>query len=178
MTSPRKPGPGQPNSPRRPSTTPLGTGTPPVATRSLVEQIVAEQKQQKAEVQRAIQGKAVRRIAPIAAGILVVVNVVAWVVFPPATEKTGTRRTPMQAENDLRLYVAAAASEIDIWRSRNGGLLPASLADVGITDTALVFVNVDGVVYELRGTNRGVTLAYRSNVSITDFLDGGVPGRR
>ena len=53
--------------------------------------------------------------------------------------------------------------------------MPAQLSEVGVSDSGLVLVKVDDIVYEIRGVDHGVKLAYRSNTPITDFMDAGIP---
>ena len=162
--------------PPRPSTVAPGASAKPLGTRSLVEQIVAEQRQQKVEVKDAIERKQKRfPLAPVAAVLLVVGNIVAWLIIPPTHDTTGTRRNSLEIERDLRLVIASAASEVDIWRRLNDNKMPSKLSDVGVADSGLVLVKVDDVVYEIRGADRDVKLAYRSNTSITDFMDAGIP---
>ena len=147
----------------------------PVGTRSLVEQIIAEQKQQKSELKTAMERKESRfRLAPLMAGILLVANVVAWLVIPPSHDSKGDRRNTMEIDRDLRLIISSAANEVDIYKRLHDGKMPAKLSDAGVTDS-LTLINVDGTVYEIRGTDRGVSLAYRSNMPITDFMDAAIP---
>ncbi|MDA1081408.1 MAG: hypothetical protein O2973_06970 [Gemmatimonadetes bacterium] len=157
-----------------------GTGAPGAqpSFNELSKLIVAEQKQSKAELAKALAGGPRKgKVGAFIAGFLVALNLVFWVVFPPARETQGDHRSSLEVERDLRLVLASAASDVDIWRSLHDGQMPPALADAGISDTTIVYVKVDAVVYELRGTERDVSLSYRSNVSITDFLDGGIPGR-
>lgn len=162
--------------PPRPSTAqapPPGDPGKPAGTRSLVEQIVAEQKKQKAEMRDALHRKDKRsKIGPVAAGVLILANLVAWLVFPPVGNR-GQQRTPAQVERNLRLVVASAASQVEVWRQSHDGRLPPSLATAGVADSGLTFVNVDGTVYEVRGESHGVKLSYRSNMPVGDFLDAG-----
>lgn len=183
MTPPQRPDPRASTTQRAPSATPGASqpGVPPkpTGTRSLVEQIVADQKRQKEELANAIGKKEKRtKLGPVALVILIVVNLVVWLIFPPKSDTTGDRRSPVEVERDLRLVVASAANEVDIWRRLHEGKLPPTLAVAGVADSGLVFVNVDGVVFEIRGADRGVALAYRSNMALTDFLDAGVPVKK
>ncbi len=165
-----------PATPPRPSTVVPGASDKPLGTRSLVEQIIAEQKQQKVEVKDAIERKRKRLpIGPIAAVLLVLGNIVAWLIIPPSRDTSGTRRNSLEIERDLRLVIASAASEVDIWRRLNQNKMPAQLSEVGVSDSGLVLVKVDDIVYEIRGVDHGVKLAYRSNTPITDFMDAGIP---
>ena len=152
-------------------------GDKPVGTRSLVEQIVAEQKEQKAAVADAI-GRSEKRtkLGPIFAGVLIAANVVAWAVFPPTGDKRGDRRKPLEIDRDVRLWIASAASQVDIYRRTHDGKLPPALLDAGVRDTVLKFAHIDSVTYEIRGKDREVELKYRSNMTLTDFLDGGIGG--
>jgi hypothetical protein len=162
-TPPREPGPG---------------GEKPQGTSSLVAQIVAEQKQQKAELADAMTRKVRRRrLGPVAGVVLVVANVVAWLVFPPVTTPTGDTRSPAEVERDLRLVIASAAGQVEAWRTAHDGRLPPTLSQAGVRDADLSLVNVDGTIYEVRGESRGLKLSYRSNSRIGDFLDAGIPGR-
>ena len=178
--SPPPPPPRRPSSQTpRASTALSGATAKPPGTRSLVEQIIAEQKQQKSELKTAMERKDKRfKFAPIAAGALLLANVVAWLIIPPKHDTRGDRRTPLEVERDLRLVVASAASEVDIWRRLHDNRMPASLAEAGVADSGLTLVNVDGTVYEVRGTDHGVKLSYRSNMPITDFMDAGVPVKK
>ncbi len=170
MTNPRPPA-GRPTS--------ADKAQQPPDTRSLVQQIVTEQKQQKADLQAAINtGGRRANLGPFALIVLILANVVGWLVIPPKGDTGGDGRNPAQVERDLRLVIAAAASNIEVWRSVNGGVLPNSLSDAGVTDPGLSYVKVDSLVYEVRGEDRGATLQYRSNVAIGDFLDAGLGARR
>ncbi len=167
--------------PPRPSTqtprpgAPPGAPAGPTATGSLVAQIVADQKKQKEELRTAMQRKEKRsKLGPIAAAVLIAANVVAWLVFPPVSGG-GDRRKPGEVERDLRLVVASAASQVEIWRQAHEGRMPPTLATAGVTDSGLSLVNVDGTVYEVRGESHGIKLSYRSNTALTDFLDAGTP---
>lgn len=149
----------------------------PKGTRSLIEEIVAEQKQQKVDVKTAMETRERRfKFAPIAAGVLLVANLVAWLIVPPTRDGRTTRRNGLEVERDLRLVIASAASEVDIWRRLHDNKMPAKLSEVGIADSGLTIAKVDDVVYEIRGADHGVKLSYRSNMPITDFLDAGIPG--
>src|SRR5258705_1415028 len=131
MTSPRPPGRRPtPPLPQRPSTA-LGSVPPkPQNTRSLVEQIVADQKQSKVEVEKAISKRTkTLRIAPYAAAILLVSNLVVWLIFPPKRDTRGDRRSPSEIDRDLRLVVASAASNIEIWRRVHDGQIPSNLIE-------------------------------------------------
>jgi hypothetical protein len=151
----------------------------PHDTRSLVQQIVAEQKQQRTELKAAMHARKRRPIAPILAGLLIVVNAAVWMVFPPRTDTSGDNRTPGEVERDVRLMVASAASEVDLWRLNHGNVLPMSLADAGIrADSGVTYAVVDSLTFEVKGTGpRGVSVTYRSNTAITDFIDAGL-GKR
>lgn len=178
MTSPTPPGSRPPRTDGPPA---AGQPASPSPTSSLVKQILEEQKQQKAELNEAIRRPTkggARRLAPVAAAVLIIANVLAWVVFPPRKDTTGTLRSPAQVEKDLRLTIASAAAEVEIWRQGHAGQLPPSLGALGVADSGLVLVNVDGTVYEVRGEDRGIHLAYRSNVPLTEFMDAVTPGRR
>jgi hypothetical protein len=176
MTGPRPPRGDKPASP-----TPRGPQQPvkPPGTKSLVQQIVEEQKQKKAELREAMQRKEKRsRLGPVAAGVLIAANVVAWAIFPPVRDTSGDTRTPAEVERDLRTVIASAAGQVESWRRTHDGRLPPSLAQAGVSDTGLTYVNVDGTVYEVRGESRGIRLSYRSNTLITDFLDAGLGIRK
>lgn len=167
MTSPRPPA-------RRPSGSHLAQPAKPADTRSLVQQIVADQKQQKSDLQQAMTRTAKRSaVVPVAAVLLVLANVAGWLIFPPAHDTSGDHRTAAEAERDLRLVVASAASNVEVWRRTHGGGIPVTLADAGVRDTGLVLVSIDSATYEIRGTDRAAKVRYRSNVAIGDFLDAG-----
>ena len=70
-----------PTPPRRPTGT-FGHGEKPADTKSLVQQIMAEQKEQKQVLREAIN-KSEKRfpLGPVAAGVLLVANLVVWLVF-------------------------------------------------------------------------------------------------
>ena len=114
------------------------------------------------------------RVGPVAVAVLVIANIVAWAAFPPASA-SGDQRTPTQVEQDLRVLVASAASQVETWRQRHDGQLPPSLSAAGVADSGLVLVHVDGTIYEVRGQSRGVHVSYRSNTQLSDFLDAGSP---
>lgn len=140
---------------------------------------MAEQKQQRTEMRQALHHTPRKPLAPILAGLLVLGNVAAWVVFPPRQDTTGDARSPIEIERDVRLLVASAASEVDIWRLNHGGVLPASFADAGIRpDSGVTFVRLDSLTFEVRGTGpAGVTVSYNSNTRLTDFLSAGPTAR-
>ena len=176
MTGPKSPGGGRP-----PSPTPGGPRGPvrPTGTKSLVQQILEEQKQKQTELREAMQRKQKRsRLGPVAAGLLIAANVVAWVIFPPVRETSGDSRTPAEVERDLRTVIASAAGQVESWRRMHDGQLPPSLVQAGVADTGLSYVNVDGTVYEVRGESHGLFLSYRSDTPISDFLDAGLGIRK
>ena len=166
-----------PTPPRRPTGT-FGHGEKPTDTRSLVQQIMAEQKEQKQVLREAIN-KSEKRfpLGPVAAGVLLVANLVVWLVFPP-TRQTQDLRKPAEVERDLRLVVASAASEIEVWRRTHGGGIPKTLTEAGVKDAGLTFRMVDSTMYEIKGTERGAAVTYRSNTAINDFLDAGLGPRK
>lgn len=177
MSTPQPPKRPTPSQPHRPSL--MAPLEKPKGTRSLIEEIVAEQKQQKVDVKTALETREKRfKFAPIAAGVLLLGNVVAWVIIPPTGDGRTTRRNSLEIERDLRLVIASAASEVDIWRRLHDNKMPVTLSEVGVADSGMTIANVDGVVYEIRGADHGVKLSYRSNMPITDFMDAGVPGRK
>lgn len=138
---------------------------------------MAEQKEQKAVMQDALNRKDKRtKLGPVFLGVLAAANLVVWAVFPPTGEKRGDRRNPMELDRDVRLWIASAASQVDIYRRTHDGKLPSALSDVGVRDTVLKFVRVDSTIYEIRGKDREVELRYRSNMALTDFLDAGIGG--
>lgn len=166
-----------PPPPRRPTGT-FGQGEKPADTKSLVQQIMAEQKEQKEVLKEAIS-KSEKRfpLGPVAAGVLLVTNLVVWLVFPP-TRETQDRRKPAEVERDLRLVVASAASEIEVWRRTHGGAIPKSLTEAGVKDAGLTFRMVDSTMYEIKGAEHGAMVTYRSNTAINDFLDAGLGPRK
>lgn len=180
MTTPKRPDskPTDPPTPRSTRSTPA-VAAPAQGTRSLVEQIVADQKRSKVEFEAAVTKRpTAKRYGAVAAVVLVIANVVAWLIVPPTSDGRGTRRSPSEIDRDLRLVIASAASDIDVWRRLHEGRLPPSLSEAGVTDSGLVFVNVDSVVYEVRGSYGDIHLAYRSNTPLTDFLDAAIPVRK
>jgi len=156
-----------------------GPNAKPPGMNSIVQQIIDEQKQQKVDLRKSMERKPrSTKLPPILAGVLLLGNVVAWVIIPPSNKSSGDRRNGLEVERDLRLVVASAASEVDIWRRLHENRMPATLAEVGVSDGGLVLVKVDDQVYEIRGTDHGVKLAYRSNTPITDFMDAGIPVKK
>lgn len=148
------------------------TPTPP---KGLVQQIIDEQKQQKVELNAALNRKSKRpKLGAGAVVVLVALNLVAWLLVPPASDSTGDRRSPSEVDRDLRYVVASAASQIDVWRRTHNGSLPASLEAAGVTDPGLTFVVVDSLAFEVIGEERGVKVTYHSNVTVSDFLDAGL----
>lgn len=144
-----------------------------------MQQIVEEQKQKKAELKEAMQRKQKRsRLGPLAAGVLIAANVVAWAVFPPVRDTSGDSRTPGDIERDLRTVIASAAGQVESWRRTHEGRLPPSLHEAGVADSGLSYVDVDGAVYEVRGESHGLRLSYRSNTPISDFIDAGLGVRK
>lgn len=139
---------------------------------------MAERKEQKEVLKEAI-GKSEKRfpLGPVAAGVLVVTNLVVWLVFPP-TRQTQDLRKPADVERDLRLVVASAASEIEVWRRTHPGAIPKTLAEAGEKDGGLTFRMVDSTVYEIKGAEHGATVTYRSNTAINDFLGAGLGPRK
>lgn len=167
MTSPRPPA-------RRPTPPHSAEAAKPADTRSLVQQIVTEQKEQKAVLQEAMTRRAKRStLVPVAAVMLVLANVAGWLVFPPTRDTSGDHRTAAEAERDLRLVVASAASNVEVWRRTHGGGLPATLTDAGVRDSGLTFVKVDSTEYEIRAVDRSTKVKYQSNMAIGDFIDAG-----
>jgi len=169
----------QPEPPKRPTTAQPNPGEAKSSVGSLVSQIVADQKEQKQTLKAAMERSDKRsNLGPIALGLLIVLNVAAWAVFPPKGETGGDSRSPAEIERDLRIIIASAATDVDVWRRLNENRMPRSLAEAKVRDSTLRFSLIDSVVYEIRSEHRGVTLAYRSNMAVTDFLEGGVPVRR
>ena len=104
-----------PTPPRRPTGT-FGHGEKPADTKSLVQQIMAEQKEQKEVLKEAI-GKSEKRfpLGPVAAGVLLVTNLVVWLVFPP-TRQTQDLRKPADAQKHFQTLHDGVTT--DISRSR------------------------------------------------------------
>lgn len=112
---------------------------------------------------------------PVALAILVMLNVGAWVIFPPVRDRSGDGRTLVEVERDLRIVLASVAGEIEVWRRNNNNAVPQSLAEVGVRDTAITYVAIDSLTYEVRGKDKGISSSYRSNVRLVDFLEA-TPG--
>ena len=168
-----------PQPPRDRNTGPSGQPAAPPPTRSLVQQIVDEQKLQKTEMKAALStGPKRRSLGPAAAVVLVLLNLVGWFIIPPVGNKSGDLRAAAEVERDLRVIVASAASGIEVWRRTNDGRLPGSLAEAGVTDPGLTFTKLDSATYEIRGEHRGAAVTYRSTLTLGDFLDSGVGVRK
>jgi hypothetical protein len=145
---------------------------------SLVQSIVDQQKESKAELVAAMSGpKPKKKYGAVALGVLILVNVGGWVFFPPTRDDSGDVRTPIEVERDLRVLIASTAGEIEAWRKKNNNSIPASLEAVGIRDTTIGFAIVDSTTYILRGTTKGISATYRSTLRVQDFLDA-TPGIR
>jgi type II secretory pathway component PulM len=145
---------------------------------SLVQSIVDQQMESKKELKAAMAGGAPKKkYGAIALVVLLVVNVGAWVLFPPTRDRSGDIRTPIEIERDLRVLIAATAGEIEAWRKKNNNAVPATLADVGVTDTTVGYALIDSTTYILRGTSSGISATYRSTLRVQDFLDA-TPGIR
>ncbi len=152
---------------------------PPPSFNSLAKAIVQEQKEQKNALAEAVEKPSARKKwGPIALVVLVVANVVGWLIVPPTSDGRGDRRTPVEIERDLRLVVASAASEVEVWRRLHDNAMPKALGDAGVRDTGLVLVPIDSAVYEIRGKDREIFVTYRSNTTVTDFLDAAPVTRR
>lgn len=168
----------KPPPPRRPTGS-LPSAPKPADLGTLARQIVAEQKEQRVQMREAMHKKPRKPIAPVLAGLLVLGNVAAWMIFPPRTDTTGDARNPGEIERDVRLVVASAASEVEIWRLNHGGTLPASFADAGIRpDSGVTFVLLDSLTFEVRGAGPGVAVTYNSNTRLMDFMNAGPAGGR
>ena len=118
-----------------------------------------------------------KRRAEIAVGILAVANVFAWLIFPPAGLDATDQRTPAAIERDLRITVATVASDMTAWQGEHGGMLPATLAEAGMTVDGVDYVRVDSTRFELRGADGTVTVSYDSRTPLPDFLAGQAGGR-
>lgn len=158
---------------------PPGPPGPPPSFNSLAKAIVQEQKEQKSALAEAIDKPSSRKKwGPIALAALVIANVVGWIIIPPVSDGRGDRRTPVEIERDLRLVVASAASEVEVWRRLHDNAMPKALPEAGVRDTGLVLVPIDSAVYEIRGKDREIFVTYRSNMTVTDFLDAAPVLRR
>jgi hypothetical protein len=174
MTGPRPP------ENRPPSQTPPQGGKPqagkPAGMTALVQSIVDEQAAQKTELREAMSRPAKRTpLGPGALAVLVMLNIGAWVLFPPVRNSTGDARSLVEVERDLRVVLASVAGEIEIWRKNNNNAVPASLAQVGVRDTSVTYVMIDSATYEVRGKDKGISSSYRSNVRLVDYLEA-TPG--
>jgi|GEM_PF-3464798 len=176
MNSPTPPPP--PNRPTGVSRQPTPQGQPP-SFNSLAKAIVQEQKEQKSAMAEAIDKPSARKKwGPVALAVLVLANLVGWFIIPPVSDGRGDRRTPVQIERDLRLVVASAASEVEVWRRLNAQAMPKTLQDAGVRDSGLVLVPIDSAVFEIRGRDGEIFVTYRSNTTVTDFLDASPVSRR
>jgi hypothetical protein len=165
---------------RPPSKTPAQAGKQqpgkPQGMTALVQSIVDEQAAQKTEL-RAAMSRPVKRspLRPAALAVLIILNVGAWVLFPPVRDTSGDARSLVEVERDLRVVLASVAGEIEIWRKNNNNAVPQSLAQIGVRDTSITYVAIDSVTYEVRGKDKGISSSYRSNMRLVDFLDA-TPG--
>jgi hypothetical protein len=174
MTGPRPP------ENRPTSQTPAQGGKPqagkPQGMTALVQSIVDEQAAQKTELREAMSRPAKRaRLGPGALAVLVILNIGAWVIFPPVRDTSGDSRTLVEVERDLRIVIASVAGEIEVWRKNNNNSVPQSLQQVGVRDTSITYVAIDSLTYEVRGRDKGISSSYRSNVRLVDFLEA-TPG--
>jgi hypothetical protein len=148
----------------------------PQGMTALVQSIVDEQAAQKTEMRAAMSRPAKRTaLSPVALALLVIVNIAAWVIFPPRRDTSGDARTLVEVERDLRVQLASVAGEIEVWRTNNNNAVPESLAQVGVRDTSITYVAIDSLTYEVRGQEKGISSSYRSNVRLIDFLEA-TPG--
>jgi hypothetical protein len=169
MTGPRPP------ENRPTSQKPAQPGKPQGMT-ALVQSIVDEQAAQKTELREAMSRPAKRTpLGPGALAILVILNIGAWVIFPPVRKTTGDARSLVEVERDLRVVLASVAGEIEVWRKNNNNAVPVSLGQVGVRDTSITYVAIDSTTYEVRGKDKGISSSYRSNVRLVDFLEA-TPG--
>lgn len=176
MNSPTPPPP--PNRPTGASRPPTPPGQPP-SFNSLAKAIVQEQKEQKSAMAVAIDKPSARKKwGPPALAVLVLANLIGWFIIPPVSDGRGDRRTPVQVERDLRLVVASAASEVEVWRRLNAQAMPKTLQDAGVRDSGLVLVPIDSAIFEIRGKDGEIFVTYRSNTTVTDFLDASPVSRR
>lgn len=51
----------------------------------------------------------------------------------------------------MRLVVASAASEVEVWRRLNAQAMPKTLQEAGVRDSGLVLVPVHSAIFEIRG---------------------------
>jgi hypothetical protein len=161
---------------KRPTTQQPAQGGKPPGMTALVQSIVDEQQAQKSELRDAMTRKVKRSaLGPGALAVLIILNVGAWVIFPPTKDKSGDARTLVEVERDLRVVLASVAGEIEIWRKKNNNAVPQSLEQVGVRDTTIKYVAIDSLTYEVRGKDKGISSSYRSNVRLVDFLEA-TPG--
>jgi hypothetical protein len=99
-------------------------------------------------------------------------NLLGWVVFPPSGPDATDPRSREAVERDLRLTVGGVAEEVEAWRAANDGQLPASLAVLAETDSTVSYSKLDNATYELRITEAGVTVSYRSGMPVAEFILG------
>jgi hypothetical protein len=162
---------------KRPTSSTPPQGNPkPQGMQSLVQSIVDQQKESKAELNAAMARPQKRaKLGMPALAVLIVANVIGWVVVPPTKDKSGDIRSPIEIERDLRVLIASAAGQIEMWKLQHGNALPPNLAAVGVKDTLIGYALVDSTTYVIRGTSKGISSTYRSNVRVQDFLEA-TPG--
>ena len=161
---------------RKPTSATPNQGEKPQGMQSLVQSIVNQQKESKAELQAAMsRTQKTKKLGPAALVVLIVLNLGAWVLFPPTRDKSGDIRSPIEVERDLRVLIAATAADIEAWRKKHDNAIPQSLAAVGVKDTTVGYALIDSTTYVLRGTTKGISATYRSNTRVQDFLDA-TPG--
>lgn len=105
-----------------------------------------------------------------AAVALSLTAIVMWVIFPPRVD-TADPRSPARVERDLKIEMASLAAQIDDWRTEHGAL-PDSIAETGATSETVQYVKLDATTFELRGSEAGRALTFRSTQPLTDLTAG------
>ena len=145
---------------------------------ALIAEAAAQMARSEAEANAAsTQPKRRRRITIIALWVLLVGNVLAWLVFPPTTAAGTDARSAAEVERNVRLVLAAAAADVENWRTGHGGRLPATIGEVNSAHSDLAYAIVDSATFELHLTDGAVSLSYRSTTPVADFLAASSAGR-
>ncbi len=103
-----------------------------------------------------------------AAGLLAVITIALWAIFPPPPPDTRDPRSPARIEDDLRMTVGALATQINDFRLAKGRL-PESLDAAGAPSQTVRYKQLDGSTYMLIGADNGATLTYKSTTPLAEF---------
>ena len=115
-----------------------------------------------------------RRPAPpsqwknVFAGVLAVIAIALWVIFPPPPPDTRDPRSSTRIEDDLRMTVGALAKQINDFRLAKGRL-PESLDAAGAPSQGVRYEQLDANTYVLTGTDNGATVTYKSTTPLAEF---------